>query len=79
MAIEYTLLCKDRKLSREILVKKIKSMGFSCSKIEQGAEGICIDLSEEIGVGAAPGGCKHRTYRVVRADSYNLHRIIHTD
>lgn len=49
MAIEYTLLCKDRKLSKEILVKKIESMGFSCSKTEQGVEGICIDLSEEIG------------------------------
>ena len=49
MAIEYTLLCKDRKLSIEILVKKIESLGLSCSKIEHLAKGICIDLSEEIG------------------------------
>lgn len=49
MAIEYTLLCKDRKLSIEILVKKIESLGLSCSKIEHQAKGICIDLSEEIG------------------------------
>ena len=49
MAIEYKLLCKDRKLSIEILVKKIESLGLSCSKIEHQAKGICIDLSEEIG------------------------------
>lgn len=49
MAIEYTLLCKDRKLSIEILVKKIESLGLSCSKIEHQAKGRCIDLSEEIG------------------------------
>lgn len=49
LAIEYTLLCKDRKLSIEILVKKIESLGLSCSKIEHQAKGICIDLSEEIG------------------------------
>ena len=49
MAIEYTLLCKDRKLSIEILVKKIESLGLSCSKIEHQAKGICIDLSEDIG------------------------------
>ena len=39
----------DRKLSIEILVKKIESLGLSCSKIEHQAKGICIDLSEEIG------------------------------
>ena len=49
MAIEYTLLCKDKKLSEEILVKKIESLGFSCNKTEQQANGICIDLHEEIG------------------------------
>ena len=49
MAIEYTLLCKDRILSKEILVKKIESLGFSCSKTEQQAKGVCIDLKEEIG------------------------------
>ncbi len=49
LAIEYTLLCKDRKLSIEILVKKIESLGLSCSKIEHQAKGRCIDLSEEIG------------------------------
>lgn len=49
MAIEYTLLLKDKKLSKEILVKKIESLGFSCSKMEQLSKGICINLNEEIG------------------------------
>ena len=33
MAIEYTLLCKDRKLSIEILVKKIESLGETVVKV----------------------------------------------
>lgn len=49
MAVEYTLLLKDKKLSKEILVKKIESLGFSCSKIEKLTKGICINLNEEIG------------------------------
>ncbi len=49
MAIEYMLLCKDKKLSKEVLVKKIESMGLLCSKIEQLARGICINLNKEIG------------------------------
>ena len=49
MAIEYTLLLKNKKLSKEILVKKIESLGLSCSKIEQLAKGICINMNEEIG------------------------------
>lgn len=49
MAIEYTLLLKDKKLTEETLVKKIETVGYSCDKIEQLAKGICIDLNEEIG------------------------------
>ncbi len=49
MAIEYTLLCKDKKLSKEVLVKKIESMGLLCSKMEKLAKGICINLNDEIG------------------------------
>lgn len=49
MAIEYTLLLKDKKLSKDNLIKKIESLGFSCSKIEQLAKGICINMNEEIG------------------------------
>lgn len=49
MALEYTLLLKDKKLSEETLVKKIETVGYSCDKIEQLAKGICIDLNEEIG------------------------------
>lgn len=49
MAIEYTLLLKDKRLSEEILIKKIETMGYSCNKFEQLAEGISIDLNEEIG------------------------------
>lgn len=49
MAIEYTLLLKEKKLTEEILVNKIESLGFSCSKIEQLTKGICINLIKEIG------------------------------
>lgn len=49
MAIEYTLLLKDKKLSEEILVKKIEVLGYLCSRTERLAKGICIDLNEQIG------------------------------
>ena len=49
MAIEYTLLLKNKKLSKENLVKKIETLGLSCSKIEQLVNGICINMNEEIG------------------------------
>ena len=49
MAIEYMLLLKDKKLSKEILVKKIESLGLSCSKTEQLTKGICINMNDEIG------------------------------
>ena len=49
MAIEYTLLCKDKRLSKEVLVSKIESLGFQCSKIELLDKGICIHLNEQIG------------------------------
>lgn len=49
VAIEYTLLLKDKKISKEILIKKVESLGFSCSKIGQSAKGICIDMNDEIG------------------------------
>lgn len=47
--MEYTLLLKEKKLTEEILVNKIESLGFSCSKIEQLTKGICINLIKEIG------------------------------
>ena len=50
MAIEYTLLLKDKKLSEEVLIKNIKSMGYSCNKIEPISKGVCINLNEEIGL-----------------------------
>ena len=49
MAIEYTLLLKNKKLSKEILVKKIESLGFSCHEVELLEKGLCINLNEEIG------------------------------
>ena len=49
MAIEYTLLLKSKKLSEDNLVKKIESLGISCSKIEYLTKGICINMNEEIG------------------------------
>lgn len=49
MAIEYTLLLKDKKLSEETLVKKVESLGYLCNKIEQLSKGICVNLNEEIG------------------------------
>lgn len=49
MAIEYTLLLKGEKLSEEVLIKKIESLGYSCNRIEQLAKGICINLNEEVG------------------------------
>ena len=49
MAIEYTLLLNDKKLSEDILVKKIESLGYLCNKIERISKGICINLNEEIG------------------------------
>lgn len=49
MAIEYTLLLRDKKLSEEILIKKIESLGYSCDKLERLEEGISINLNEEIG------------------------------
>lgn len=49
MAIEYTLLLKDKKLSEEILIKKIESLGYLCNEIEQLSKGICVNLNEEIG------------------------------
>ncbi|MBR1701689.1 MAG: hypothetical protein IJ716_07000 [Lachnospiraceae bacterium] len=52
MAIEYTLLLKDKRLSKDVLIKKIESLSFSCSKVEQLAKGICINLNEEIGFSA---------------------------
>lgn len=60
MAIEYTLLLKDKKLSEEILIKKIESMGYRCSHIERLSGGIAISLYEQVGV------------KVYLYDSYNV-------
>lgn len=49
MAIEYSLLLKSQKLSKEILIGKIESLGYSCNKIETLTKGICINLNKEIG------------------------------
>ena len=35
MAIEYTLLLKNEKLTKEMLMGKIESMGYSCNHTEQ--------------------------------------------
>ena len=49
MAIEYTLLLKDKTLSVEALIRKIESLGYLCNKIEHLNKGICVNLNEEIG------------------------------
>lgn len=49
MAIEYTFLLKDKKISEEILLKKIESLGYLCNKSERISKGICVNLNEEIG------------------------------
>lgn len=50
MAIEYTLLMKDKKLSDDILLKKIQSMGYSCNCVEQLKRGgVAISLYEQTG------------------------------
>lgn len=50
MAIEYTLLLKDKKLSEEILLKKIQLMGYSCNCVERLPNGgIAVLLYEQIG------------------------------
>lgn len=50
MAIEYTLLLKDKKLSEDILLKKIQSMGYSCTDMEQLPRGgLAVFLYEQTG------------------------------
>lgn len=49
VAIEYTLLLKDKKLTKEVLIKKIESLGYLCNKTEQFPKGIGVNLNEEIG------------------------------
>ena len=49
MAIEYTLLLKDGKLTKEMLMGKIESMGYSCNHTEQLPKGIAIILYEQVG------------------------------
>ena len=49
MAIEYTLLLKDKKISEENLVKRIESFGYVCNRREQLTKGVWFDLNEEIG------------------------------
>lgn len=49
MAIEYCLLLKSNKLSNEILVGKIESLGYFCNNIEFWEKGIYINLNNEIG------------------------------
>ena len=49
MALEYDLRLKNKKLTEEILKKKLESMGYSCKTVKQLANGICIDLFAEAG------------------------------
>lgn len=49
MAIEYTLLLKDGKLTKEMLMGKIEAMGYSCDHTEQLPKGIVIFLYEQVG------------------------------
>jgi hypothetical protein len=49
MAIEYSLLMEESSLSNEGLIKKIKELGYSCDVMEQLNNGVCINLSEQIG------------------------------
>ena len=49
MAIEYTLLLKDGKLTKEMLMRKIESMGYTCNHMEQLPKGIAIILYEQVG------------------------------
>lgn len=49
MAAEYQLLMRDKRLTEEMLVKKINMLGYSCDEIEQLPRGIGIGLYEEAG------------------------------
>ncbi len=50
MAIEYSILMKDKKLTKEILIKKLEQIGYIDYCISELPEGIVIDLHEKFGV-----------------------------
>ena len=52
MAIGYTLIMKDKKLTEAVLVKQIEELGYMSNNIEQLAKGIAIDLNDEVGFSA---------------------------
>ena len=62
MAIEYTLLLKDEKLTKEMLMGKIELMGYSCNHTEQRPEGIAIILYEQVGFEVFLSKSKHNDY-----------------
>lgn len=49
MAIEYSVLIKDKNLTGEVLIKKLEGMGYTCDSIETLPKGIGINLNEEVG------------------------------
>lgn len=49
MAIGYAALIKNKRLTEEVLLKKLESMGYICATIERLPKGIAIDLNEELG------------------------------
>lgn len=49
MAIGYSVLIKDKKLTKEILIKKFEEMGYTCDQIEDLPKGINIDLNAKLG------------------------------
>lgn len=50
MAIGYSVLIKDKKLTEKILIKKLETMGYMCDFIEKLPKGIAINLNERLGV-----------------------------
>lgn len=65
MAIEYTLLLKDGKLTKEMLMGKIESMGYCCDHTEQLPKGIVINLHDQIGFEVFLSESNHNdSYRV---------------
>lgn len=68
MSIGYTLLLENKKLTEEILIKKIKSMGYSYDNIEHQSEQIMIDLNKELGLSLCLFNAKNYPYNSWETD-----------
>lgn len=52
MAIGYSLIMKDKKLTEGVLVKKIEELGYVNNSIEQLSKGIAVNLYDKVGFSA---------------------------